>query len=39
VEAYRKFLAAEQSENRKNDKEEFQATERLKLLQRELSKK
>jgi len=39
VEAYRMFLAAERSEKRKNDKEEFQATERLKLLQRELSKK
>ncbi len=39
VDAYRKFLAAEQKENRKNDKEEFQATERLKLLEREISKK
>lgn len=36
VEAYQKFLAADKGQS---DKEEFQAQERMKLLQRELSKK
>jgi Flp pilus assembly protein TadD len=36
VEAYRKFLDADKG---KSDKEEFQATERLKVLQKELTKK
>jgi tetratricopeptide (TPR) repeat protein len=36
VEAYQKFLAAD---NGRSDKEEFQASERLKVLQKELTKK
>jgi tetratricopeptide (TPR) repeat protein len=36
VEAYKKFLDAD---NGKNDKEDFQASERMKVLQKELSKK
>jgi tetratricopeptide (TPR) repeat protein len=36
VEAYKKFLDAD---NNKNDKEDFQASERLKVLQKELTKK
>lgn len=36
VEAYRKFLDADKGQS---DKEEFQATERLKVLQKELTKK
>ena len=36
VEAYRKFLDAD---NGRSDKEEFQASERLKVLQKELTKK
>jgi protein O-GlcNAc transferase len=36
VEAYRKFLNAD---NGQNDKEDFQASERLKVLQKELTKK
>jgi len=36
VEAYKKFLDAD---NGRSDKEEFQASERLKVLQKELSKK
>jgi Flp pilus assembly protein TadD len=36
VEAYKKFLGADKGQS---DKEEFQATERLKVLQKELTKK